>query len=256
MSAVGRKLRSLDILALLGLAMSIGAVFAGNLLEGGSAAALLQLTAFVIVVGGTVGAVLLQTPLADFRMAIARLRYVFLPPGDSREAAAERLLSWSRRARRDGLLALESELESGASDFEAKGLRLVIDGFSADDIRSTLAVHVESRLSSEMRYAQVYEAMGGYAPTIGILGAVLGLIQVMRNLADPAALGQGIAVAFVATIYGVGFANLLFLPVANKLRAIAHERARYQDLLVAGIAMIAQGDNPRAIRSKLEGYLH
>ncbi len=248
--------RSIDYLALLGLMLSVGAVVTGNLLEGGKLSGLLQLTAFVVVVGGTMGAVLLQTPLADFRLAIARLGNVAMPPADDREANLQRLLEWSRIARRSGLLALETSVDQDTEDeFVVRGLRLLIDGFEPEEIRATLDVYVESRLAAELRYAQVYEAMGGYSPTVGILGAVLGLIQVMRNLSDPSALGSGIAVAFVATIYGVGLANLFFLPVANKLRAIAQQQARSRDMVVAGLAMIADGDNPQAIRSKLEGYL-
>ncbi len=247
--------RTFDYLALLGTTISVAAIIAGNLLEGGSLAGLLQLTAFVIVTGGTLGAVLLQTPLPDFRHAIGQLRMVLHPPVDRREAAIEQMVEWSRVVRRAGLLALEQPLAREQDTFMHRGLTLLVDGTEPEDIAQTLDIHGESLLAADLRAAQVYEAMGGYAPTIGILGAVLGLIQVMHNLSDPGALGEGIAVAFVATIYGVGLANLLFLPIANKLRAISLQQARCRDMVLAGLVMIADGDNPRAIRSRLEGYL-
>jgi len=253
---VGRKQRSaVDYLTLLGLMMSVGAIVAGNMLEGGKIGGLLQLTAFVVVVGGTMGAVLLQTPLADFVQAMRRLVRVVVPLHIDRQAMIEQIVDWSRIARLHGLLALEDAADSEQDDFARRGIRLLIDGFEPEEIRATLEVHNDSRLAAEARYAQVFDAMGGYCPTVGILGAVLGLIQVMRNLSDPSALGSGIAVAFVATIYGVGLANLLFLPVASKLRAIYMDQVQYRDMIVAGLAMIADGDNPQAIRRKLEGYL-
>jgi chemotaxis protein MotA len=167
----------------------------------------------------------------------------------------EEVLGWSRTARRDGLLALEKLTAGGTDAFVNKGLGLLVDGFDPDVIRGVLEVQVDNAHVREARAARVYEAMGGYSPTIGILGAVLGLIHVMQNLSDPEELGAGIAVAFVATIYGVGFANLFFLPIANKLKSIAAEQLQYQEMVIDGIVMIADGDNPRAISSKLEGYL-
>lgn len=246
---------SFDVLTLMGVTLSVGAIVLGNTLEGGHINALLQLTAFVIVVGGTLGAVLVQTPLADFGLALRRLRWTLLPPAFQRQALLEEVLGWSRTARRDGLLALEKATSGVTDAFVGKGLGLLVDGLEPDSIRAIMEVEIDSTQAREARAARVYEAMGGYSPTIGILGAVLGLIHVMQNLSDPSALGAGIAVAFVATIYGVGFANLFFLPIANKLKAILAEQLRYQDMVVDGIVMIADGENPRAIQSKLEGYL-
>jgi len=253
--ADGKAGLSFDYLALIGVTLSVGAIIVGNMLEGGRIQALLQLTAFLIVAGGTLGAVLLQTPLVDFTLAVRRLRWIVAPPAFHRDELLDRVLQWSRTARRQGLLALENMAEQDTDAFVRKGLGLLIDGLEPDNIRSIMEVQIDNTHSRESRAARVYEAMGGYSPTIGILGAVLGLIHVMQNLSNPAALGAGIAVAFVATIYGVGFANLLFLPIANKLKSICADQQQYQDMVVDGIAMIAEGENPQAIQSKLEGYL-
>jgi len=245
----------LDYLTLIGVTMAVGAIVGGNMLEGGRITALLQLTAFVIVAGGTLGAVLVQTPLPDFLLAIRRLRWMVAAPRFARKPLMERTLAWSRVARREGLLALEKQADNEPDPFVRKGLMLLVDGVEPEEIRDIMEVEIDSKLASETRAGRVFEAMGGYSPTIGILGAVLGLISVMKNLSDPEALGAGIAVAFVATIYGVGFANLLFLPIYNKLKAIYGDQMQYQEMVVDGIVMIADGENPRAIQSKLEGYL-
>ena len=244
-----------DYLTLIGVTLSVGAIVGGNMLEGGRITSLLQLTAFVIVVGGTLGAVLLQTPLGDFLFAMRRLKWVLRTPRFDRQPLINDVLEWSRRVRRDGLLSLEKQAQGVADPFLRKGLTLLVDGLEPEEIRAIMEVEIDSKLAREERGARVFESMGGYAPTVGILGAVLGLIHVMKNLSDPSALGSGIAVAFVATIYGVGFANLLFLPVANKLKALYGEQLQYQEMLLDGVIMIAEGENPRAIQSKLEGYL-
>lgn len=249
--ALGR----LDFLTLIGVTMAVGAVVGGNWLEGGRLSVLLQLTAFVIVMGGTLGAVLIQTPLRDFRLALAHLVWVVRPPAYHRAELLEDVVDWSRQARRDGLLALEKRALAQKDPFLSKGMRLLVDGLDPDEIRSVMEVEIDNSLSQLARAGRLYEAMGGYSPTIGIIGAVLGLIHVMNNLQDPSELGQGIAVAFVATIYGVGFANLFFLPISNKLKTLSRDQMEYQEMVVDGIAMIADGDNPSAIRNKLEGYL-
>ncbi|MEQ8514662.1 MAG: flagellar motor protein [Chromatocurvus sp.] len=245
----------LDYLTLIGVTLAVGAIVGGNMLEGGRISVLLQLTAFVIVAGGTLGAVLVQTPLKDFMLAMRRLSCMVAAPRFAREPLMQRALVWSRVARRDGLLALEKQSDSEPDPFVRKGLTLLVDGVEPEEIRAIMEVEIDSKLASETRAARVFEAMGGYSPTIGILGAVMGLIHVMKNLSDPDALGAGIAVAFVATIYGVGFANLFFLPIANKLKAIYGDQMQYQEMVVDGVVMIADGENPRAIQSKLEGYL-
>ena len=246
---------SFDFLTLLGATIAVGAIVGGNFLEGGHVSSLLQLTAFVIVFGGTCGAVLVQTPLKDFRVALRRLRWVLFPPSLDRRAVLAKAIDWSHLARRDGLLALEQSVGSEPDGLTKKGLRLLVDGLEPEAIRTVMDVEIDNAVALDARAARVYEAMGGYSPTIGIIGAVLGLIHVMNNLTDPAQLGAGIAVAFVATIYGVGFANLFFLPISNKLKSISGDQMQYYEMVVDGIAMIADGDNPQVIESKLEGYL-
>lgn len=246
---------SIDFLTIAGVALSLLAVIGGNMLEGGHTDSLMQLTAFLIVFGGTLGAILVQTPLNVFLHAMKRFRWIFLPPKVERQQTLKKIMDWSKIARKDGLLGLQKVADREKDKFTKKGLMLLVDGSEPDEIRKILDVEIDSSASNEMNAARVYEAMGGYSPTIGIIGAVLGLIHVMNNLADPAALGPGIAVAFVATIYGVGLANFFFLPISNKLKTLSRDLTQYQEMLVDGVASIAEGENPRVIQSKLEGYL-
>ena len=246
----------MDILSLLGLVIGLTAIVGGNLLEGGHTGSLMQLTAFVIVFGGTLGAILLQTPLAIFLRSLKMFVWIFLPPRIRSEEAIERILGWSQVARKEGLLGLESAIETENDEFSKKGLQLLVDGTEPEAIRAILEVDIGSKEHVDTVAAKVFEGMGGYSPTIGIIGAVMGLIHVMENLSDPSKLGTGIAVAFVATIYGVGLANLMFLPIANKLKGHVHNQTRFREMVIEGIVSIAQGENPRAIESKLKGYVH
>lgn len=249
------KRQSVDILSLVGITLSLLAVVGGNLLEGGHTDSLIQLTAFIIVFGGTLGATMVQTPLKIFLHALTRFRWVFLPPATERLESLKKIVEWSRIVRKEGLLGLQNIAEKEKDKFIKKGLMLLVDGSEPEDIRKILEVEIDSYAAHEMQSAKVYEAMGGYSPTIGIIGAVMGLIHVMNNLADPAALGPGIAVAFVATIYGVGLANFLFLPMSNKLKTLVSDVTHYREMLLDGLVAIAEGENPRSLESKLEGYL-
>lgn len=246
----------MDILSIAGLLLAFAAIIVGNALEGGHLDSLLQATAFMIVIGGTVGAVMLQTPLPVFKLAMKRAAWVFKPPKLDNEQMLEAVLEWSNTARREGLLGLEALIEEQTDPFIAKGLQLLVDGSEPDAIRRMLEVELDTHEHQEIQAAKVYEGMGGYAPTIGILGAVLGLIHVMNNLADPSKLGPGIAVAFVATIYGVGSANIVFLPMANKLKGLVHAQSRRREMLIEAFASISEGENPRAIETKLRGFFH
>ena len=249
------KSQSVDVLSFVGVLLSLVAVIGGNLLEGGHTDSLIQLTAFLIVFGGTLGATLVQTPQKIFVHGLKRFRWVFLPPKIERNASLKKINNWSKIARKDGLLGLQNVADKEADKFAKKGLLLLVDGNEPEEIRKILEIEIDSSMTNELNAAKVYEAMGGYSPTIGIIGAVMGLIHVMNNLADPSALGPGIAVAFVATIYGVGFANFFFLPMSHKLKTIANDLALYQEMILDGVVAIAEGENPRAIASKLEGYL-
>ncbi|MDE1942156.1 MAG: flagellar motor protein [Betaproteobacteria bacterium] len=245
----------MEKLSVLGLLIGVAGVVGGQWLEGGAITTLLQGTAFVIVFGGTLGAVMLQTPFQVFVTAVRMSRWVFISPLSPQQGLQGRILEWSNQARREGLLALESQLNKEQDPFIRKGLQLVVDGYSAEKIREVMAVDIQSYEHFRWASARVWEAAAGYAPTIGMLGAVLGLVQVMERLGEPSQLGSGIAVAFISTIYGVGFANLLFLPVANKLKMLIQQQISHYEMLVDGFMLIANGENPHFIQGKLQGYL-
>ncbi|MFZ6046355.1 flagellar motor protein [Pseudomonas sp. CR3202] len=245
----------MDVLSLIGVILALVAIIGGNYLEGGHAAALLNGPAALIVLGGTLGAVFLQTPVSVFKRALGIIRWILFPPQVDLPGGIDRVVSWSMTARKEGLLGLESVADSEPDPFARKGLQLLVDGAEPESIRSILEVDLFTQEGRDLSAAKVFESMGGYAPTIGILGAVMGLIHVMGNLADPGQLGGGIAVAFVATIYGVGFANLLLLPIGNKLKSIAIRQSRYREMLLEGILSIAEGENPRSIELKLQGFM-
>ena len=246
----------MDWSSVIGLALALAGLLVGQALEGGKMASLLQPAAFAIVIVGTFGAVLLQTRLRTFVRGLEMLRWVFLPPADTRAALARDIGQWSLTARRDGPLALERLMENTADRFNAKGLRMIVDGIAPDKLRQLLDVEISAYEMAERQAVKVWESAAGYSPTIGILGAVLGLIHVMENLTDPSKLGSGIAVAFVSTIYGVGLANLLFLPVANKLKAIVSRRVVQYEITAAVLYDIATGDHTRIIEERVASLLH
>jgi len=246
----------MDYLSIVGLLLAVVAIFGGNAIEGGTVDSLLNAPAALIVIGGTLAATCLQTPLSIFKKSFSALRWVFFPPYVSMEDGINKVLAWSTKARKEGLLGLEESLPREREDFCKKGLQLLVDGAEPEAIRSVLDVDMISREQHDLDLAKVYDSMAGYAPTIGIIGAVLGLIHVMSNLADPENLGAGIATAFVATIYGVGFANLVLLPIANKIRHQVERQARYHEMVIDGLISIAEGENPRSLELKLKGYLH
>jgi len=246
----------LDKLSLLGLMLGLAAIVVGQALEGGNLSALLQPTAFVIVCGGTLGAVMLQSPFSIFRKGVQMIRWIWFPPIIEYLRLIEQINSWSQISRREGLLPLENFISQLKDPFTRKGLQLLVDGTEPHRLREVLVVetyHFEEELKQS---ARIWEAAGGYSPTIGILGAVMGLIHVMENLTDPSRLGAGIATAFVATIYGVGLANLVFLPIAGKLKHHISRLVTAREMLVDGLVGIAVGDNPRLIESRLKAYLH
>jgi chemotaxis protein MotA len=245
----------IDFLSFLGILIAFGAILGGNWLEGGHIDALVNGPAIIIVLGGTVGAILLQTPIPVFLHALRLAGQVFVTPEQDMPRTIARLVSWSETARRDGLLGLEMAAETEPDLFIRKGMQLLVDGSEPDTIRGVLEVELDAQEQLETQAAKVFEGMGGYSPTIGIIGAVMGLIHVMQNLADPAKLGGGIATAFVATIYGVGLANLFLLPFAAKLKTHIQGRSQYRELIIAGIVAIAEGENPRNIELKLQGFL-
>jgi chemotaxis protein MotA len=181
---------------------------------------------------------------------------VIRPPAVHRPALIKKMVEWSNTARKQGLLGLEAVIPKEPDDFVRKGLQLVVDGSEPEVIRNILEVDLHVREQSDTRAAKVFEGMGVYSPTLGIIGAVLGLMAVMQNLADPSKLGHGIAAAFVATIYGIGLANLFFLPCASKLKVAIASQSEAREMVIEGMISIAQGENPRSIEAKLQGYLH
>ncbi|MCX7672840.1 MAG: flagellar motor protein [Thiobacillaceae bacterium] len=250
-----RVSRRFDLISIAGLTIGVAAILAGQVLEGGHIGSLLQPTAFVIVIGGTLGAVMLQSPLKVFLDGLTMSRWVFWPPQATVEELMRRILEWSYQARRGGLLALEPLIERQNDLFERRGLQMLVDGAEPEVLRETLELELTAYEQHHQDAARIWQAAGGYAPTIGIIGAVMGLIHVMENLSDPAKLGSGIAVAFVATIYGVASANLIFLPMSNKLKAIVSRQVRLKQMYIEGLVAIANGENPRMIEAKLQGYL-
>jgi chemotaxis protein MotA len=241
--------------SLIGRGLAVGAILGGQAMEGGHIGLFVQPAAFVIVVGGTLAAVLLHYPLPVFLRGVRMAKWIFRPPESEAGTFIRRVVQWSHTARQDGLLALEKHLNMTHDPFQRSGLQLLIDGADAEKLRDTLDVQIVNFETAERQAARVWEAAGGYAPTLGILGAVMGLIHVMENLSEPSKLGTGIAVAFVATIYGVGLANLVFLPIANKIKFTIARRVSEREIICDGLMGIAQGDNPRIIEARLKGYL-
>ncbi len=245
----------MDILSIIGIIIAFVAILSGSVLEGGHLGNLFQLTAFIIVVGGTVGATLLQTTLPTFWRSLVIARWVFVAPKVNLNETLEKIINWSQLSRREGLLALEKISEDEEDLFSQKGLQMLVDGNEPEMIRDVMETEINTMEHNDLQAAKVFESMGGYSPTIGIIGAVLGLIHVMNNLADPEKLGSGIATAFVATIYGVGFANLILLPISGKLKALVRQQSIQYEMMVEGIVSIAEGENPRSLQVKLLSYM-
>lgn len=245
----------MDKISIAGLALGLAAILLGQVLEGGHIDSLLQPTAFLIVIGGTLGAVMLQSPWRVFVTGLKMGKWIFVPPTSDPKPLIDQLVTWSHIARKEGLLALEAQIPLVPDPFMQKGLQHLVDGVEPESLREVLAVEIGAYEAQMKLAAKVWESAGGYSPTIGILGAVMGLIHVMENLTDPSKLGAGIAVAFVATIYGVGAANLIFLPIAKKLFANIARLVSLREMFVDGLVGIANGDNPRIIESRMEGYV-
>jgi len=244
----------MDLLSIVGIVLAFLAVLGGNFLEGGTLSALLNYPAALIVLGGTFAAGALQTSGNVFKRAMNNLYLVFFSSSLPVEFMQAKVLEWARVARKDGLIGLENLADEEKESFLLIAINLIIDGTSTQHIRQQLELESHLIEQDEVDAAKVYESMGGYAPTIGIIGAVMGLIQVMGNLKDPSLLGSGIALAFVATIYGVALANLFLLPVASKLRYRARREALLRQMVIDGVCSIFEGDSARIISNKLSAY--
>lgn len=245
----------MDILSIGGIILAIAAILGGQILEGGHPSSIIQATAFIIVMGGTVGAVMVNYPMAIFLKAIGNAKMVFFNVHVDTKGTIAKIVELATLSRKQGLLALEGQLKTMTDPFLKKGVQLVVDGTEAKAIRDILEVEVEVFEEENNLTGKVYESLGGYSPTVGILGAVLGLIHVMENLADPSKLGGGIATAFVATVYGVGAANLFFLPMGGKIKLKTKELVLSRTVIIEGLVSLAQAENPKMIEEKLNGYL-
>jgi len=244
----------MDKLSIAGLIIALLAIFLGFAIEGGNVNALFELPAFVIVFGGTIGAVMLQSSAQQFFHAFSLLKWIFIPPIYDIEKGISHIITWAEKARESGFLVLENRAQEEKDPYVQKALNLVVDGEDTDNMRTAMELDLDISREHHLRSAAVFESMGGYSPTIGILGAVLGLIQAMAYLDNPEQLGRGIATAFIATIYGVGFANLFYIPIANKIRAIIHQQSMYREMMIEGLIAVANVENPRAIENKLSAF--
>ena len=238
-----------------GVFLAVAGIIAGLLIEGGNLGQILQPTAALIVFGGTLGAVLLQFPLTTVVAAFRSLAHVFAAPRKQNDQLIRLLVSFANKARRNGVVSLDADLQTIQDPFLKQPLMLAVDGTEPSELRKIMRVSLDSTMEREERLPMVFESAGGFSPTIGILGAVLGLIQVMQHLDNMQEVGRGIAVAFVATIYGVGIANLFFLPFAGKMRIRIHDEHQRREMMLEGVISILEGMNPRMLEGKLAGFL-
>ncbi|MGA3134620.1 MAG: flagellar motor protein [Terracidiphilus sp.] len=237
-----------------GVFLAVAGIIAGLLLEGGNLGQILQPTAALIVFGGTLGAVLLQFPITTVAAAFRSLAHVFAAPRKHNDQLIRLLVSFANKARRNGVVSLDADLQTIQDPFLKQSLMLAVDGTEPNDLRKIMRVSLDSTMEQEERLPMVFESAGGFSPTIGILGAVLGLIQVMHHLDNMQEVGRGIAVAFVATIYGVGIANLFFLPFAGKMRIRIRDGQQRREMMLEGVISILEGMNPRMLEVKLASF--
>lgn len=245
----------MDKATIIGLLLGGAAIVGGQYLEGGSLAMIFQVTAFIIVFGGTLGAVCLSFPPAHLRAACQGISQIFREPEDNAKELIALITDFAYRSRREGILSLERELDNLPDRFFRRTVQLVVDGLEPQKIREIMEIELQQLQEQGSIPARVFAAAGGYAPTLGILGAVFGLIQVMSHLAEPSKLGPGVAIAFVATVYGVGSANLVFLPASHKMQLRHQRQVLLKDLILEGMVAVSAGEHPRLIEEKLTGLL-
>jgi chemotaxis protein MotA len=244
-----------DKSSVIGIVLAVGGILAGLLIEGGNLGQIVQPTAAMIVFGGTIGAVMLQFPLSVVLQAMRRFGSVFIAPSENPKETIDRLVGFAQKARREGIVSLDAILNEIEDPFLKKSLMLAVDGTEPEELRKILELELDNQAEYEEQVPQVFESAGGFAPTVGIIGAVLGLIQVMQHLDKIDEVGRGIAVAFVATIYGVASANLLYLPVAGKMKLRIREEQITREMTLEGVASILEGMNPHMLETKLLGFL-
>ena len=245
-----------DFASILGVAVALGGILGGLVMEGGKVSDVTQVTAAIIVLGGTLGAVMVTSPMAALVGAAKSLKKVFFEETVHPEAAVEEIIGYATKARKSSIISLEEDLDKIPDPFLRKALSLAVDGTDLKELRTMMEMELTQAEKHAEADAKVFEAAGGYSPTIGIIGAVMGLIQVMKHLENIEEVGRGIAVAFVATVYGVAVANLFFLPAASKIKARIHDDVSAKELMLEGVISIVEGMNPKLIRVKLEAFLH
>jgi chemotaxis protein MotA len=245
----------MDKVSTVGTVLGVLVILIGTVLKGSTIGALWNAAAFVIVIFGTLAALLVQTQGQVLKHAMSMIKLIYKPPRHQPSDLIARIVGWSEVTRRQGLLGLEPQIDAESDTFVSKGLQLLVDGGEPEAIRSVLEVDLGTREAIDLAGAKVYENAGIYSPTLGIIGAVMGLMAVMQNLSDPSKLGHGIAAAFVATIYGVALANMFMLPMSARLKTLIGKQTRMREILIEGLVSIAQGDNPRQIEARLQGYL-
>ncbi len=241
---------------IIGMVVALFAILFGNMLEGGHFSSVLGGPAALIVVGGTIGAVLVQFPTSTCMGALRAAGLTFKKPGGDPVKLVDEIVDYANRARRDGILALEKVAGSASDPFLAKALLMAIDGADSTSLRQTMEIGIGHYEEQGEDAAKVYEAAGGYSPTVGIVGAVLGLIHVMSNLSDINAVGHGIAAAFVATIYGVAIANIIFLPLGGRIKLAFRDGVQRMELMLTGVLAIQEGMNPKLVRERLSEFIH
>ena len=245
----------MDIWAIIGMFLGIGLILVGQAMEGGNIGQLLQITAAFIVLGGTTGAIVLSFPFPTIQSAIAMLHDVFFPPSCDYNALITEIGGFATKARKEGIIALEKEANNASDPLLTLGLGAVADGTDPTLVRDMLENQIEQLENKVNNAAKVYESFGGYSPTLGIIGAVMGLIQVMQNLSDPSKLGAGIAVAFVATIYGLFAANLVMIPLGTRIKFIYQKVFLYKNMILEGVLSIQAGESPVLIERKLRSFI-
>lgn len=245
----------MDITSIIGLLAGLAALIGGYLWEGGSLSGLLQLNAALIVFGGTVAAVMISFPASKLRTIPSALRMAFGNSPDNDLEKAEELISMATIARRGGVLMIEKQAEEHPDPFTREGLLLIVDGTDPDQVRQIMELEMDAKELKHESYAKIFEAAGGYAPTMGIIGTVMGLISVLGSLTDPSNLGASIAVAFTATLYGVASANLIFLPIASKIKSNSQSQLHSMEMLLIGILSLQNGDHPLLVRKKLSSFI-
>lgn len=246
----------MEISAFLGVCLGLFAIGLAHVIEGSTLLSLINLPALIVVIGGTFAAILVQTPGPIFKRAMQLFPWFFFPPQVEFDFLVDKIVFWSKKKRQNGLLSIEHNLGRLKDPFLIKGAELLLSGVEKEDLIQTLEYEIDTIESRDLNAAKVYESMGGYSPTLGILGAVLGLIQVMSMLSQPSELGAGIAVAFVATIYGVGFANLFFLPIANRFKMYIFQRTRMYEMYIAGLISLMNDDMPGTIKMKMRCFIN